>query len=306
MNLLESNILKSMNHQTSSIGPSIINTAESVRIPIEIINSLADFKNVYPDPTKVAFVMMKFGNKYKKEPSIYDDIYSAIRDTLKSKNVLALRADGRQFHDDLLYDVLTYIYGCSFGIAVYEQIDSKEFNPNVAWEVGYLMALGKPVCLLKANDLRTLHTDLASKLYKEFDLSNLNQTIDEELSRWLFDKSLPGTHPMLDIPPIPQSTFDVADPSEVGNNYLYNLYYGLPENERTLFKQCCKVIDDTLRTMSRTAPSINVPFDHETSEVIITAIQNVYSHKGYEVYDRGRSRDGKDERLIEIVPPTRG
>ena len=72
----------------------------------------------------------------------------------------------------MLWNILTYIYGCRFGIAVFERIEDEAFNPNVALEVGYMMGLGKPVCYLKERTLRTLHTDLVGQLYSEFDVEN--------------------------------------------------------------------------------------------------------------------------------------
>lgn len=84
---------------------------------------------------------------------------------------MAIRADDKQYHDDddLFSNILTYIHGCGFGIAVFERIEIDELNPNVALEVGYMVALGKSICFLKDNTLRTLHADLVGKLYRVFD-----------------------------------------------------------------------------------------------------------------------------------------
>jgi len=80
------------------------------------------------------------------------------------------------------------IYGCSFGIAVFEGIEQDDFNPNVAFEVGYMTALGKQVCLLKDKNLRGLHTDLIGKIYKTFDPLDAITTIPPELTKWMQDK----------------------------------------------------------------------------------------------------------------------
>ena len=85
---------------------------------------------------------------------------------------------------------MTYIYGCGFGVAVFERIEAEEFNPNVSLEVGYMLALKKPVCLLKDKTLKTLHTDLVGKLYKEFDPQNPGKTIPDRISQWLLDKEI--------------------------------------------------------------------------------------------------------------------
>ena len=62
----------------------------------------------------------------------------AIQSTLGTFGIAALRADDKEYHDDLLPNVLTYIYGCRFGIAVFERLEAEDFNPNVSLEVGYM------------------------------------------------------------------------------------------------------------------------------------------------------------------------
>ena len=77
------------------------------------------------------------------------------------------------------------MHGCSFGIAVFERLQSQFVNPNAALEVGYMLALGKPVCFLKERTLDRFATDLTGQLYHEFDYSNPDPTIRNSLSRWL-------------------------------------------------------------------------------------------------------------------------
>lgn len=153
--------------------------------PIEIQESLAHFEHDYPDPTKVGFIMMQFG-----ETKAHDEIEKAIRSALDSHGLIGVKANDKQYHDDLLPNVLTYLYGCGFGIAVFERIEAEKFNPNVSLEVGYMFALRKPVCLLKDTTLKTLHTDLVGKLYKAFDPQDPVKTIPSQISQWLSDKGI--------------------------------------------------------------------------------------------------------------------
>lgn len=153
--------------------------------PIEIQESLETFRKDYPDSSKVGFIMMKFG-----KTDTHEKIVNAVRRTLESKGLVGARSDDRQYHDDLYWNVLTYEYGCAFGIAVYERIEAEEFNPNVSLEVGYMLGLHKPVCLLKDRTLRSLHADLLGKLYKPFDPQAPEKTIPNELSEWLYDKRI--------------------------------------------------------------------------------------------------------------------
>jgi hypothetical protein len=153
--------------------------------PIEIQESLACFRDDYPDPAEVAFIMMRFG-----ETKAHYEIVKAIRKVLESHGISGVKANDKEYHDDLFTNVMTYLYGCGFGIAVFERIEAEEFNPNVSFEVGYMLALRKPVCLLKDRTLKTLTTDLVGKLYKTFDTQDPGKTIPDEISQWLSDKGI--------------------------------------------------------------------------------------------------------------------
>ena len=153
--------------------------------PVEIKDSLTSFKLDYPDHTKVAFIMMQFG-----ETKAHDEIVKAIKSVLADRGLIGVIANDKQYNNDLFPNVMTYLYGCGFGIAVFERIEDEEFNPNVSLEVGYMFALRKPVCLLKDETLKTLHTDLIGKLYKDFDPQDPVKTIPSEISEWLSDKRI--------------------------------------------------------------------------------------------------------------------
>jgi hypothetical protein len=156
-----------------------------VSAPPEIQNSLRDFQLDFPSPQKVAFIMMRFGGT-----PAHDKIVQSIQDTLTPYGIKAVRADDKDWHTDLFYNVLTCIYGCTYGIAIFERIESEDFNPNVALEVGYIMALKKQVCLLKDRTLKSLHADLVGKLYKTFDPQDPLASIPPELTKWMKDKKI--------------------------------------------------------------------------------------------------------------------
>lgn len=153
------------------------------RTPPEIQESLERFRCDYPDAQSVAFLMMRLGNT-----RVHEDIVAGVRAALEPLDIAVVRADDKQYHDDLFPNVLTYVYGCDFGIAVFERIETEEFNPNVALEVGYMFALNKDVCLLKDKTLKTLQVDLVGRLYRSFDPLDAGKSIPQELSRWLDDK----------------------------------------------------------------------------------------------------------------------
>lgn len=160
------------------------NSVHALPLP-EIAESLEKFKQEHLNYESNAFIMMQFG-KTKSHAAIVD----SIRSTLKKFGLNGLRADDKEYHDDLFGNVLTYIYGCRFGIAVFERLEDDVFNPNVSLEVGYMRALRKPVCFLKDKTLKELQTDLVGKLYKSFDPQAPLETIPSELEKWLRDKDV--------------------------------------------------------------------------------------------------------------------
>lgn len=169
------------------ITPETLTEAKMIGTPHEIRESLESFRKDFPGPSKVAFIfiMMDFSDT---EP--HKKIKKVIEKSLLDNGIVGVRSDHKAYHDDLFPNVKTYIHGCNFGVAVFERITGDLFNPNVALEVGYMMALGKPVCLLKDKTIKVLQADLIGKLYKEFDPHDPEGTIPSQITKWLKDKGL--------------------------------------------------------------------------------------------------------------------
>jgi hypothetical protein len=153
--------------------------------PAIIRDSLNRFRAQHRDPASTCFVMMRFGTT-----SAHGRVEKTIKASLKRHGLTGVLARDRQFHDDLYPNIQTYVYGCAFGIAVFERLETNEFNPNVALEVGYMFGLRKHVLLLKDKTLHALHTDLVGKLYREFDPQNPEDSIPPMIDSWLSDKGL--------------------------------------------------------------------------------------------------------------------
>jgi len=158
----------------------------SIKLPSAIKMGLNKFQAKYSGQNRAtAFLMMSFGHT-----SQHKKITDAVKAALQKNGVVVLRADDEQFCDELLSNVLTCIHGCKFGIAVFERIESDGFNPNVSLEVGYMKALGKPICFLKERTLKALPTDLMSAIYMEFDVQSIQKTIPSQISKWMTDTGL--------------------------------------------------------------------------------------------------------------------
>ncbi len=150
--------------------------------PPEVTMSLDRLRAKYPDAKRLGFLIMRFA---AAKP--FARIVEIIEETAGQNGLTIVRADRNEFHADLWGNIRTHLHGCGFGIAVYERIESDEPSANVGLEVGYLMAMNKPVLLLKDRTVKILQADLAGKLYKEFDPHDPEGTIPGQLTKWLED-----------------------------------------------------------------------------------------------------------------------
>ena len=157
---------------------------QAISVP-ELAKYIESFRNDYPASQKTAFIIMQFGNT-----KVHDSLVEVIKNTLTKHNIVGLRADDKEYADELFANIRTYMHCADFGISIFERVTEDNFNPNVSLEVGYMMGLGKSVCLLKDQTLKNLHTDLIGKLYKPFDPLDVEKTLPNQLEKWLTDRGL--------------------------------------------------------------------------------------------------------------------
>ncbi|EKF85862.1 hypothetical protein [Methanobacterium formicicum] len=152
-----------------------------------IASSLEEFNHDFTNPEKTAFIMMKLPDDSftPREKEANKHILDAITFTLIKNGFDGVRADHKHYHSDLLPNVMTYMEGCGFGIAVFDERGKN--NPNVSFEAGYMLSSSKEVCFLKDIHLGALHADVISKLYVDFDSKNPQVSIEQNLSKWLND-----------------------------------------------------------------------------------------------------------------------
>lgn len=171
-----------------SIYPSNVRSRLQVYdIPIEgeLTEPIKNFKKDFPDAHKCCFLMMKF-----EDSGVQTKIVKFLKEEFKRHGLNLLRVDDKAYSDDLFLNIKTYMHVCSFGLALFERINTNYFNPNVSLEVGYMMALKKPVLFLKDKNLDSLQSDLVGKLYHSFDVQSYRKTIPNKLEKWLKEKEI--------------------------------------------------------------------------------------------------------------------
>lgn len=136
----------------------------------------------YPNPQTNVFIMMRFRNSPQQK-----ELLQTVRETLAHYGINGLRADDKSYADSLWANVRSYMDACASGIAIFEQIDDDDFNPNVSLELGYMRAQAKPVLLLKEKRLKSLPTDVAGQLYRSFDSYDIHSSVPPSINEWLRD-----------------------------------------------------------------------------------------------------------------------
>jgi len=138
------------------------------------------FLKDHPDLDRNVFLIMPF---HPSEHLI--EAYPTIVKALAAHGLKGLRADERVYVDDLWANIQIYLNCCAYGIAVFEQIDKKDFNPNVALEHGYMLGLQKRVLLLKEKRLDAMPADLMGKLYKPWDAFHVETSMTAAIDQWV-------------------------------------------------------------------------------------------------------------------------
>lgn len=141
---------------------------------------LRTFLEDHPDPSRNVFVMMRFSASEQMT-----QIHDAIVAGLAEHGMNAVRADDRDYTGELWSNIEVYLTGCQYGIAVFEDIEQRDYNPNVSLELGYLMGRGKRTLLLKEKRLPNMPSDVVHRLYKEFDGYDIDNSVRREVGTWI-------------------------------------------------------------------------------------------------------------------------
>jgi hypothetical protein len=131
---------------------------------------------------KSVFIMMRF-----RADDVYTRIRELIKGVLEAYGFVPRYADDRSMAPSLWESLRFYMDHCMYGIAVFEQIDERQYDPNVSLEFGYMLGLDKKCLVLKESRAPTLHSDIAGFLYKTFDAFRIEHSIPVAIEEWMRD-----------------------------------------------------------------------------------------------------------------------
>jgi protein-tyrosine-phosphatase len=131
------------------------------------------------------FLMIRF-----RDSPDHDAITETIRRTLDDYGLTLLRADWNVHHAQLFENVRLNMDASEYGVAVFEQIGGEPISPNVALELGYMLAKEKRCLLLRDTRAPMLPADLAGHLCREFDGEHVEETVSDAVRAWLSEIGL--------------------------------------------------------------------------------------------------------------------
>ncbi len=138
----------------------------------------------HPDPARNVFIMMRFATT----PPL-GLVHSTIKSTLSARGLHGVRADDRDYTGDVWSNIELYMALSRYGIAVFEDVGRRDFNPNVSLELGYMLGQKKRVLLLKEQTLPTMPSDVVHKLYRSWNAFDVEKTVDAQVGHW-FDNDI--------------------------------------------------------------------------------------------------------------------
>ena len=137
-------------------------------------------KDFEKDENINVFVMMRY------EPNLpFVEIEETIKETLQKFGLKAILARNLTFHRQLWSNVRFCMEHSRYAIVVFENIVQPEFNPNVALELGYILALKKPYLILKEKSVPILHSNIRGFLHSSFDSHRVKETVGAAIEDWL-------------------------------------------------------------------------------------------------------------------------
>lgn len=139
------------------------------------------FSEDHAEFDKNVFIAMRF-----RSGKQFLEIHEAAKSGLAKYGLKGLRVDDKAYppDGDLWANICVYMMGCKLGVCVFEEIDEREFNPNVPLEYGFMRAMNRQVLLLKDIRMSKMPSDMTGKLYRSFDTCDITQTVHEQISQW--------------------------------------------------------------------------------------------------------------------------
>jgi hypothetical protein len=114
----------------------------------------------------------------------FSEIENVIRRNLLDFGLVARLAKDAALVEDLWENIVLYMQYSRYGVAIFEDIEERDFNPNISLELGFMYALKKRCLLLKEKRMPRLPTDICGRIYRNFDCYDIAASLSSEIRNW--------------------------------------------------------------------------------------------------------------------------
>jgi nucleoside 2-deoxyribosyltransferase len=128
----------------------------------------------YPDPKKPAVT----------DPQLNAVIQTVAAAVTAQQHVPRIASD-KDYHSKIWDNVELHMLGCRRAIAIVQDKVKKEFNPNVAIEWGWMLALNRPVLYLVERKFKQQRADWQGMTEYEFDWADPAPGVDAAVAKFL-------------------------------------------------------------------------------------------------------------------------
>jgi hypothetical protein len=153
--------------------------------PPAVIGPLRGFLADHPFDTSV-FGMTRFPDAKAGTADPVGRALAVVREVCAEVGLEFHLASDRAIVDDLWDNVTAHMWGCRYGVALFEDRVDRGLNHNLLIEVGAMIMSGRRCALLKDGSIEKMPTDFVGMIYKSVDLS-AEETVAQVVKAWICD-----------------------------------------------------------------------------------------------------------------------
>lgn len=139
-------------------------------------------------PSKKIFIMMDYpeDNKKRKLDKHMMKLANARKAIASKKGLKAVLAEDKDHcGEDLFCNICLYMQTSNYGIAIFSKTPEYNYNPNVAYELGFMHSKGKRCLILKDRKIKVKNpVDLIGRIAKKFTYSNISEA-KKHVKKWI-------------------------------------------------------------------------------------------------------------------------
>jgi hypothetical protein len=153
--------------------------------PPAIVGPLRGFLEDHPFDTNV-FGMTRFPDAKAGTKDPVGRALAVAKDVCAEFGLELHLASDRAITDDLWSNVTAHMWGCRYGIGLFEDRVDRGLNHNLLIEVGAMIMTGRRCALLKDGSIDKMPTDFIGMIYKSVNLE-VESTVRDRVTDWLKD-----------------------------------------------------------------------------------------------------------------------